>query len=373
MEHRSDYNSAHGSFATKIFSGTNVDHTTTAIIVVLCIFAGMLILFGLFRFLRHRLARRSTPLPPVQPIAHFRKQRLTEFAARPPISSTYSLSSHLSPSNELLPAASDSSCLTTKYNQTFHSQSSLYLADKNDHQGVPPSPVNDEEVMPTPNPAFHHARRFSSSSSGSISSTPPSASISSRSPSQTTLTHPYSRHTGPALAMSSTSIRSRSSGRSTIVGAPHGPMSQVRLVLPAPLAPSLHPYLSGSEAGRLGVNAETHRTMVDMWAPPLHRSASSDHIRSNSAAISATYPHGSLPSKPRQRTSSCHTPSSSYHSSVIGSPPVPPIPSQYQQLNGVSYATQHQQDPPTRSPLVVSQSSSEESYTSRVFDRISPE
>ncbi|KAG1825581.1 uncharacterized protein BJ212DRAFT_284149 [Suillus subaureus] len=332
----------------------------------------MSILFSLFRFLRHRLVRRSTPLPPVQPIAHYRKQRLTEFAERPTMSSTYSLSSHHSPSIGLSPAASDSSFLTVKYNQTFPSQSSLYLADKGDDQGVPPSPGNDDKVLPTPNLAFNHARRFSSSSSGSASSTPPSVSVASRSPSQATLTHSYSRRTGPASAVSSTSIRSRSSGRSTIVGAPHGPLSQVRVVLPAPLAPSLRPYLSGPEAGRLGVDAETsvRTTMVDMWALPLHRSASSDHIRPNSPAISATYRHGSSLSRPRQRTNSCHTPSSSLYSSVIDSPPVPPIPTQYKQLNGIPCATQHQQDNPTRDPLMLPQSSSGGPYTTQHKDRI---
>ncbi|KAG2057161.1 hypothetical protein BDR06DRAFT_969718 [Suillus hirtellus] len=287
MEQKYDYNSARSTFAMKIFSGTDVNHTTTVIIVVLCVVAGMLVLFGLFRFLRHRLARRSTPLPPVQPIAHHRKQRLTEFAERPTMSSTYSLSSRLSPSIELSPAASDPSFLTSKYDQTFHSQSSLYLADKSDGQAAPPSLANDEEVLPMPNPAFNHARRFSNSSLGSVSSTPHSASVSSHSPSQATLIHSYSRHTGPALAASSTSIRSRSSGRSTIVGAPHGPLSQVRLVLPAPLAPSLHPYLSGSDASRY---AETSMrpTMVDMWAPPLHRS---DQIRPQSLLRTGTDLH----------------------------------------------------------------------------------
>lgn len=367
MEQKSLHNATRSSFATQIFSGTDVNHTTTVIVVVLCVVAGMLILFGIFRFLRHRLARHSTPLPPVQPIAYYRKQRLTEFAERHPMSSTYSLSSRLSPSIGLSPAASDSSFLTAKYDQTFPSHSSLYLADKSDDQGVPPPPANDEEVLPTPNPAFNHAKRFSSSSSGSISSTPPSASVAPRSPSQTTLTRSYSRRTDPASAVSSTSILSRSSGRSTIVGAPHGPLSQVRLILPAPLAPSLHPYLSGPEAGRLAVDAETsmRTTMVDMWAPPLHRSVSSDHIRPNSSAISATYRHGASPSKPRQRTSSCHTPSSSFYASAIGSPPVPSIPTQYRQLNGAHYATQHQQDDPTRGPLMLPQSSSGGSYTTQ--------
>ncbi|KAG1889366.1 hypothetical protein F4604DRAFT_838632 [Suillus subluteus] len=371
MEQISDYNSAPSSFATQIFSGTDVNHTTTVIIVVLCVVGGMSILFGLFRFLRHRLARHSTPLPPVQPIAHYRKQRLTEFAEQPTMSSTYSLSSRLSPSIGLSPAASDSSFLSVKYNQNSPSQSSLYLADKGDEQGVPPSLANDEKVLPTPNPAFSHARRFSSSSSGSASSTPPSISVPSRSPSQATLTHSYSRRTGPVSAVSSTSIRSRSSGRSTIIGAPHGPLSQVRLVLPAPLAPSLQPYLSGPEAGRLGVDAETsmRTTMVDMWTPSLHRSVSSDHIQPSSPAISTTYRHGASPSKPRQRTTSCHAPSSSPYFSAMGSPPVPSIPTQYRQLNCAPYATQHQQDNPTRGPLMLQQSSSEESYSIQHDDR----
>lgn len=371
MEHRSHHNSPRSSFATQIFSGTGVNHTTTVIIVVLCVVAGMLIFFGLFRFLRHRLARHSTPLPPVQPIAHYRKQRLTEFTERPTMSSTYSLSSRLSPSIGLSPAASDSSFLPAKYEQTSPSQSSLYLADNSDVQGVPPPPSSDEEVLPTPNPAFNYARRFSSSSLGSASSTPLSISVASRSPSQTTLSRSYSRRTGPATAASSTSIRSTRSSRSTIIGVPHGPLSQVKLVLPAPLAPSLHPYMSGQEAGRFGVDDQTpmRTTMVDMWASPLHRSVSSDHIRPKSPAISATHRHGASPSKPRQRAS-CHTLPSSYYSSAIGSPPVPPIPIQYRQLNGAPYATQHEQDDPTRGrPLMLSQPSSEGSYTTHHEDR----
>ncbi|KAG1769635.1 hypothetical protein EDD22DRAFT_868556, partial [Suillus occidentalis] len=370
MEQSPVYNSARSSFATQIPSGTDVSHTTTVIIVVLCVVAGILVLFSLFRFLRHRLARRSTPLPPVQPIAHYRKQWLTEFAERPTMSSTYSLSSRFSPSIGLSPAASNSSFLNVKYDQSSPSQSSLYLADQSDNHGVS-LPVNDEGVLATPNPISNHTRRFSSSSSSSASSAPPSASVASRSPSQVTLTRTYSRRTGPASAVSGTSIRSRNSGRSTIVGAPHGPLSRVRLVLPAPLAPSLHPYMSGPEAGRLGVDAETSMctTMVDMWAPTLHRSVSSDHIRPNSPAISATYRHGASPSKPRQRTSSCHTPSSSFYPSAIGFPPVPPIPTQHKQPNGVPHVTQHEQDDSMRCPLTLSQSSLERSYTTQHEDR----
>lgn len=366
MEQNLVYNSARSSFATQIPSGTDVSHTTTVIIVVLCVVAGILVLFSIFRFLLHRLARRSTPLPPVQPIAHYRKQWLTEFAEQPTMS-TYSLSSRFSPSIGLSPAASDSSFLNVKYDQSSPSQSSLCLSDKSDNHGVS-LPVNDEGVLATPNPTSNHTRRFSSSSSSSASSAPPSASVASRSPSQVTLTRTYSRRNGPASAVSSTSIRSRSSGRSTIVGAPHGPLSQVRLVLPAPLAPSLHPYMSGPKAGRLGVDAETSMctTMVDMWAPMLHRSVSSDYIRPNSPAISATYRHGASPSKPRQRTSSCHTPSSSFYPSAIGLPPVPPIPTQYKQLNGVPHVTQHDS---TRCPFTRSQSSLERSYTIQHEDR----
>lgn len=373
MEHRSHYNSPRNSLATQIFSGTGVNHTTTVIIVVLCVVAGTLILFGLFRFLRHRLARRSTPLPPVQPIAHYRKQRLTEFDERPTITSTYSLSSRLSPSIGLSPAASDSSFLPAKCDQTFSSQTSLCLVEKGDDQDVPLPPATDEENLRMPNPAFGHVRRLSSSSLGSASSTPPLASVASRSPSQATLSRSYSRRTGPTSAVSSTSIRStKSSRRSTVVGVPHGPHSQVRVVLPAPLAPSLHPYLSGPEAGRLGVDdqASNRTTMVDMWAAPLHRSVSSDHIRQNSPAISATYRHGASSPTARQRTSSCHTPPSSFYSYAIGSPPVPPIPTQYRQFSDAPYATQHQQTDPTRArPRRLSRPISGGTYTAQHEDR----
>ncbi|KAG2045218.1 hypothetical protein BDR03DRAFT_1023275 [Suillus americanus] len=233
------------------------------------------------------------------------------------MSSTCSLSSRLSPSIGLSPAASDSSFLTVKYNQTFPSQSSLYLADKGDDQRVPPSPGNNEKVLPTPNPAFNHAKRFS-------------------------YAYPFVF----------------SWYRSCVSSVQHLHQKQEF-------------WKEHYQAGRLGVDAETsiRTTMVDMWAPPLHRSVSSDHIRPNSPAISATYRHGGSPTKPRQRTTSCHALPSSVYSSAIGSPPVPPIPTQYRQLNCAPYATQHQQVNPTRGPFMLPQSSSEESYTTQHEDR----
>lgn len=251
---------------TSNFFGTGSNHTTAIIIIVVCAAAGMLILFCLFRFFRHSWARGSAPLPPMQPIASYREQRLMEFEEQSIRFTTYPQPPSLSPPLKSSPAASDSSSILVT-EETFPSRkSSLYTAEKGNVQ-------DEEEVLQIPDAVLNH----SNSSLCSLPSTPPSASVVLSSPSQATLPHSYPHRA--ASAVSKTSIGSvRSSGR---IGVPHGPHSQVNIILPSPLAPALYPYMSGPEAGRLGIDGpqmSVRSSLVDMWAPPLHRSVSSDHI-----------------------------------------------------------------------------------------------
>jgi hypothetical protein len=278
LRHESHYNSRR-NLATQFFAtgGTTSNHTTTIIIIVVCAAAGMFILFCLFRLFRNSWARGSTPLPPMQPIALYREQRLTEFVERRNSLETHPRPLYLSPPLDLSPAASDSSSLPLIDGETFPSRkSSLYTAEKGDLQGAQPPLAEDLNFLQNPSAPFSRARRFSSSSLGSTPSTPPSASAASSSILQATLPCPYPHRA--ASAASRTSRRStRSSVRNTVVGVPHGPHSQVKVILPSPLAPSLHPYMSEPEEGWLGVDG-SRMSVVDMWAPQLHRSVSSDHI-----------------------------------------------------------------------------------------------
>ncbi|KAJ8594884.1 hypothetical protein M405DRAFT_434861 [Rhizopogon salebrosus TDB-379] len=329
LRHESHYNSRR-NLATQFFAtgGTTSNHTTTIIIIVVCAAAGMFILFCLFRLFRNSWARGSTPLPPMQPIALYREQRLTEFVERRNSLETHPRPLYLSPPLDLSPAASDSSSLPLIDGETFPSRkSSLYTAEKGDLQGAQPPLAEDLNFLQNPSAPFSRARRFSSSSLGSTPSTPPSASAASSSILQATLPCPYPHRA--ASAASRTSRRStRSSVRNTVVGVPHGPHSQVKVILPSPLAPSLHPYMSEPEEGWSGVDG-SRMSVVDMWAPQLHRSVSSDHIRPNPPTMPGTHWCGAPPSNTRRRTSSYHVSPSSYHPSSTDPPPVPPIPTQH--------------------------------------------
>ncbi|KAL4068355.1 hypothetical protein V8B97DRAFT_895906 [Scleroderma yunnanense] len=136
-------------------------------------------------------------------------------------------------------------------------------------------------------------RRNSLSSVGSASLIPPSATHSS--------THTSQNRRRLYSSASYTSTTSRST-----VGLPHGPHSQVKIVLPAPLA------LTASDTGssiniRPPVPADHWQnqgsirlSVADMWAPTLHRTTSSDHI-----VPASTRPRGRLSksaSPSRQRT-----------------------------------------------------------------------
>ena len=267
LEHGFNYN------LRRTLSSQN--HTTTIIIIVFCAVAGTSILYCLFRFFRHSWARGSTPLPPMQPVASHREQRLTEFVERINQSTIiYPQPSYLSPPFKSSPAASDSSSIHITEESFISRKSSLYTTEKSGAQHSQGPSTEDEEISRIPDVVRSHARHRSNS----FGSLPPS--IESSLPLQTTFPYPYPHHAAPAV--SKTSIRSvRSFGRNTIIGVPHGPHSQVNVILPSPLAPSVQPYMSGPEAGRLGLHGtqtSVHPSLVDMWAPRLHRSVSSDHI-----------------------------------------------------------------------------------------------
>ncbi|KIJ68759.1 hypothetical protein HYDPIDRAFT_25012 [Hydnomerulius pinastri MD-312] len=316
-------------------SSGSFSRTTTIIIIVVCIVACLMILFALFRFLHRSWGQTSTPLPPRQPIAHHREQQLSEFAERSGRPTSWFDPTNLSAPLGLSPAGSDSSLLHTKEGEGFSShRTSPNLPDNGYYPRTPqcssPLPYGPDDLQ-MPNPSFGEgSRRNSSSSMGSNSSMPPSVSARS-SPTQASFTRPIPRQPRPRpLSMMSTNSVRSTSNRNTIVGVPHGPHSQVKIVLPSPLAPALHPYItrSGPDVGFSGsdnLSGSVRNSVVDMWAPTLHRSASSDYIGPTGVHPTGRSSNPSLPSRLRTVSSNIDSaPPSSYPLSPLASPPFSP-------------------------------------------------
>lgn len=226
-------------------------------------------MFSLYRFIRRLASRRSAPLPPVQPIAHHRQQQLALLSERNNGSFTPPLWPYLPTPQELSPSGSNLSLPPSKEIDTVNPLQASNYSGENSLTDSPSSGQIDH--LPLPKLAgIDDYRRNSISSAGSIHFAPPSIHSSTSTPSR--IPH---RHRLQSLA-SQTS-------RST-VGLPHGPHSQVKIVLPAPLAPPCN--VGSSENVRLPVasdDGQQHRRSVrlsvaDMWAPSLHRTASDDHI-----------------------------------------------------------------------------------------------
>ncbi|KAH7912564.1 hypothetical protein BJ138DRAFT_1125091 [Hygrophoropsis aurantiaca] len=323
--------------------GRDNEHaTTTVIIAVVCVVGGLLTIFIFYRILRRSWTPRSAPFPPVQPIAHYREQQLAELVERANRSPNCTDASYLGTPLGLSPSASDCSLLKALESEGYASHRASFAAPEN-QRDLSPVSINDGESQ-AQTAALAETRRASISSlisndsaSRPVPSTP--RSITPSSPAQSTFSRPIPRsrpssqiRPRPLSTLSTTSVRSSRNG------VPHGPHSQVKIVLPAPLAPALQPYIASSNTDlrRSGVeswHSSARTSMVDVWTPALHRSASSHNLtlapsssRSFNQQSPLTYA-ASPPRKPHSRRSPPHTSPSSYNPPAVGAPPVPPIPS----------------------------------------------
>lgn len=245
-----------------------------------------MLLLSLYRFIRHFSSRRFAPLPPVQPIAHHRRQQLALFSEQNNGSLTPTQWPHFSTPPELSPYESSLSLPPSKEVDTLSQpvsplQPSFYSGENSLTESSSNGQLDHRRIPKLSRPDDH--RRNSVGSVGSTHFARPSTAHSSSStpPTNTHLPH---RHRLHSIA-SHTSIASRSSG-----GLPHGPHSQVKIVLPALLAPSLMPSNTGSTENILfpvAPDARQNRgsvrlSVADMWAPSLHRTASDDQITPSS-------------------------------------------------------------------------------------------
>lgn len=284
-------NAAAGSRQRKRFVLPGSNQTTTVIVLVVCAIGFLVLLYVSFSLIRRCWGRKSVPLPPVQPSA-YQRQQLAQVAEQNIVSLTPTYPSRLSTPRDSSPCRSDFSLPLSKEVGT-PSPSRRFSAL--------PDTLPSGNVMLTDSPTFSAPggqaddrfisrasiydgrRRSSGSSIGSGSLVPPSTIHSS--------TSAY----GPPSVARRTRLQSTTSrhttNRHTIVGLPHSPHSPVQIVLPAPLAHALTPYISGSRStenirdlGAPDSRGHTRLSVADQWTHALHQSESDGHLYSTRVA-----------------------------------------------------------------------------------------
>jgi len=305
--------------------------TTFIIIVASASAGGVLLALALFRIFWRCCRRRHSrvvPLPPVQPLAHVREQRLTQFIER---SDSELLSAptmfrsgsrngskvsllQTEPSNSSIPSSHTSFGLNDS-TQTDFPRYRLSFQDGN-------SPPGSETGTSTP------------------PETPQSSSLSHNRSVSSTARRNTRSHMGPrpvSMASFNSSTGTSRSGR--VRGMPHGPHSNVKIILPTPLASVLHPCMDETLSERPDLS------ILDKWTPGAVESSGS--LKRPSRSLSLERPSFSSPSSRSSRRTltrktrsvssgpslsarpSTDTPSS--RSRPAHAPPVPRIPSLYNQ------------------------------------------
>ncbi len=289
--------------------GGGLSTSTIIVIAVVCGAVGILILTLFLWRLVARLFHREipAPLPPVQALAHHREAQAAAFASRPTTwmdGSINGRSRHFlhptSSSVSLIPGTPD--WKSSFYTDEITTAESAYSLS---------SPVpHDDSDLPLPHPRFFgpptgisspHASLHSmasSTASSEASSSPPSGLSPSPSASAPESTHDLavepvgtlptsqsnnrtprlppearsaSRPRPTSMISLSGSVRSARTMRSngtTIRGTPHGPLSNVQIILPTPLAPQVHPYmypLAEGSFSNLDFSDSARSSVVDQW------------------------------------------------------------------------------------------------------------
>ncbi|CAA7266641.1 unnamed protein product [Cyclocybe aegerita] len=204
------------------------------------------------------------------PLAHHREHHIAKLEGALPRSATWYSQHHLAapaPFTYASPRESRTSLLA-KNSPTLSS------ADTAEDSSIS-SPVQNSPSLPLPAPSFHPARPGSSSSLGSSDpghgsprSSPLEPPRHMRSSSSSPGSAPRSR---PLSVSSSHSTLHSKTSRHTMRGVPHGPHSQVQIVLPTPLAVDLSASASGDFASQRRVSrfdTTDRRSIVDRWVSP---------------------------------------------------------------------------------------------------------
>jgi len=301
---------------------------TIIIVIATCASAGGLVLTFLLFYTFRRLCSRNklAPLPPPQPLAHHRERQRAKFEERNATSTSRPTTWHdhdhnpayltaPRPFGSSTPLGSKTSLLYKESKESPGSSipsrnTSFNRSETAEDVSLPPTPM--DFGLSNPNPSFQTLSASSSSlGSSEVHSRspplPPTPNSLNPSPSHGTSdtqplnTSPHSlshsasgsrarpqpsRRPRPVSMTSTTSTTQSWSSRNTIRGMPHGPYSQVQIMLPAPLAPDLFPYMVGEPRMMASAVAARRQSMfaegegferlsvVDKWASTAVRSSS---------------------------------------------------------------------------------------------------
>lgn len=238
---------------------------TTSIIIIACAgLAGVLLVLAVSRLVSRSASRsRSAPLPPRQELAHRREHQL---ARRARDESTYAFDSARLKVDSGIASSSTASLIPTAPSLATQdasgSEQEAGLFSPPAVYGYPRRPFSDvpssagslsSDLSPLPSPRIP--------SVGSLREASPSRRVSRISASG------LSSHNSHRAPTSRSNHRSPSSRFS---GTPHGPHSNVQIVLPAPLAPQVYQHMVGAEdsRGRPISQAESSirlAAMADPW------------------------------------------------------------------------------------------------------------
>ena len=278
---------------------------TSLIIIIVCGSVGtsllFLIIFRLFQRTFRLREFRSAPLPPIQPLAHHRELHLAQFVDRigggsrpatwydfshltvPPVfGSTSSSGSHVSllHSDSLAVHSPASIGIFDRSNTSvdalvMNPQSPSYLDN--------PNPIQPAyaEVASLPDTPYSNTSSSHCNSITNNNLVPPSRSRSTSRP----------RSRPRPLSMTSTSATLTHRTSRTIRGTPHGPHSNVEIVLPTPLSSSLRPAVDLQSRRHTVMDGDTldrsssRLSVVDKWATLPVRSSSGKERRSLSFGV----------------------------------------------------------------------------------------
>jgi hypothetical protein len=256
-------------------------HEQVPVIVVCVIVGGGLVVYVLFRLLRHR--KKPTPLPPIQPLAHHREQHAKQLEVERYISYSESQASRslLGPPSSI----TSSPRLSPSRPGSFFGGSASNTTEDIPNLASRTPVSNEAEPLGLPNPAFltpstsgpssRSSSSFEIASEGSAPSnddtersvTPSSPATSMSKQKRFSTTASRSSRLRPHSTLTAPSYRSTRTSR-----IPHARDSQIQIVLPAPLAPEI--YQNKGSAGPGVARSNSQISLADKWTPSLHRSTS---------------------------------------------------------------------------------------------------
>ncbi|KAF9454916.1 hypothetical protein P691DRAFT_2231 [Macrolepiota fuliginosa MF-IS2] len=312
-------------------------HQTLVIVIVCAAVGGFVLVILLYRAIRSCRPRNAAPLPPIQPLAHQREHQLAQFeatlraqnydptflAAPPPPHSPLGSSSSRGSKASLLGSYSSPHTSYAQPGEGSEDLSNLSPLEPAIPLELSPSastpgsssinlndsPTHGSPSAPTPAPRPRHSKSLTRSGRDDQG-------------------RPH-HHRPSSLASSP----SRSNSRR---GTPHGPHSQMQIIMPAPLAPGIPPNLTRQSIYEHDSPSE-RPYIVDRWVPAGRDSifdASTTHD-SYASATNSNFGQARTPKPSGHVVTGSHINHRAYPSTSnvgVHPPPVPRVPSIYNRV-----------------------------------------